>query len=503
MTLLLERAAERRPPHASRRRPTASLGPRFGALWGARTVSSMGDGLALVAFPLLATSLTHDPRLIAGVALATRLPWLVVSLPAGALADRLDRRRLLATVETVRMAVLAALGLAIATRRVDLVELYATAFVLGTCETAFVAATQAVVPEIVPTHQLARANGRLVVSEATGEQFAGPALGGLAFAAAASVPFLADGVSFAASAVLLTRALPRRSSPRGARAHRSPRQTIRRDVAEGLRWLAADHVLRVTAALIASFAFCQALGMAVLVVYGVAVLHLSGPGYGLFVAAAAVGNLLGAGTARRALNRFGTAAVLVAAGILAAAAFAVVGLTSDVVVAAAALAAEAVAVGVGNVATLSLRQARIPGPLAGRVNAAMRMCTLGAASVAALAGGILTSVAGAHAPFLCGGIVQLVAAVGLGTALARHLGWSAAPGGWRRSDDGHTVDITEVGITEADITEADITEGDNTEVDITDAVTAAPVPASAPWVAAAPAGDQRAGAVATLDSDVA
>jgi len=387
----------------------------------------MGDGLALVAFPLLATRLTHDARLIAGVALATRLPWLLVSLPAGAIADRVDRRRLLAAVELLRMAVLIALAVSIASHRVDLAQIYAAAFVLGSCETAFIAATQAVVPQLVPTDQLARANGRLVVSESSGEQFVGPAIGGLAFAAAASLPFVADGVSFAASAVLLTRALPRRDravepSPGPA----PPRRPIRRDVAEGLRWLAGDRVLRATVALIASFAFCQALGMAILVVYGLVVLHLSGAGYGFFVAASALGNLLGAAVARRALARRGTAAVLVAAGILAAAGFAVVGLTSDVVVAAAALAAEAVAVGIGNVATLSLRQARIPDHLAGRVNAASRMCTLGSASVAALLGGALVTFAGPHAPFLIGAGIQLVAAVALGAVLGRHLGWTAS-----------------------------------------------------------------------------
>src|SRR5205809_926893 len=80
---------------------TAShLGRRYWRLWGAATGSSLGDGIVFVAFPLLAASVTRDPRLIAGVAVVERLPWLLVSLAAGAMADRSDRRKFLMVVES-------------------------------------------------------------------------------------------------------------------------------------------------------------------------------------------------------------------------------------------------------------------------------------------------------------------------------------------------------------------------------------------------------------------
>src|SRR4051794_3052808 len=80
----------------------APLGPRFWKLWGASTTSGLGDGLVLVGFPLLAATITWSPQLIAGIMVAERIPWLLLSLPAGALADRMDRRRLLAVVESAR-----------------------------------------------------------------------------------------------------------------------------------------------------------------------------------------------------------------------------------------------------------------------------------------------------------------------------------------------------------------------------------------------------------------
>src|SRR3954452_11193368 len=78
------------------RRP---LGTSYWQLWTATVISALGDGVALVAFPLLAAGLTRRPLLIAGVAMAQRLPWLLLSLPAGALADRVDRRRLMSGID--------------------------------------------------------------------------------------------------------------------------------------------------------------------------------------------------------------------------------------------------------------------------------------------------------------------------------------------------------------------------------------------------------------------
>ena len=77
----------------------AGLGPEYRKLWAASAVSNLGDGITLVAGPLLAASLTRDPALVAGLTFAQRLPWLLFSLLSGALVDRLDRRRLMAAVE--------------------------------------------------------------------------------------------------------------------------------------------------------------------------------------------------------------------------------------------------------------------------------------------------------------------------------------------------------------------------------------------------------------------
>jgi MFS family permease len=84
----------------------SGLNREYGKLWTASTISNLGDGITLVAGPLLAATLTRDPVLVAGLTFAQQLPWLLFSLVSGALVDRLDRRRLMATVDLFRAGVI-------------------------------------------------------------------------------------------------------------------------------------------------------------------------------------------------------------------------------------------------------------------------------------------------------------------------------------------------------------------------------------------------------------
>jgi MFS family permease len=398
----------------------------------ARFVSSIGDGLVLIAFPLLATQLTHNPILIAGVAFATQAPWIVVALPAGALADRVGRRRLMTTVELARAGVLFLLAVAILSHHVSLVQLYVCAVLVSSLETAFDSASMAVVPQLVADKDLEHANSRMVIAQMSGEQFIGTALGGLLFAAAASLPALLDGVSFAASAALLllaltpARRLGRHGTPRDGFSlaepvGRSERPALIHDIKSGLTWLMHEPRLRLVAGLIAGFAFCQGLGLGIIVIYCTRVLHLSGAGFGLFTAAAASGNVAGAWAAPRVHSWLGTGRTLLGAGFVGGLALLTVGATSSTGVALVALIAEAIAVGIGNVASVALRHRLIPLELAGRVSAAMRASIVGAGAIAALIGGALVTLLGPHAPFAIGGVAQIVAAIVIGGALVRRL----------------------------------------------------------------------------------
>src|SRR3712207_8338842 len=110
------------------------MGTPFRWLVGSAWASNLGDGIAVAAGPLLIASQTSDPLLVALAGLLQRLPWLLFGLYAGALADRIDRRLLVVTVNLARAAVLAVLTVALVTGRVDVTVVLVTMFVLGTAE---------------------------------------------------------------------------------------------------------------------------------------------------------------------------------------------------------------------------------------------------------------------------------------------------------------------------------------------------------------------------------
>ena len=220
------------------------LGGRFAKLWSASAVSNLGDGVDAVALPLLAESLTRDPLLFAGVAVAQRLPWLLFSLQAGAIADRVDRRRLMAIVNAARAGLLAVFGVAVLLDAASIWLLYGVGFLLGVAETLFDNAAQSILPALVPRPALERANGRLMAAETVTNQFVGPPLGGALFSVAAAAPILLDAGTFAVSAGLIAWISGVYVTGRDTAAAAGPRPRMRTEIAEGLRWLAGHRLLR-------------------------------------------------------------------------------------------------------------------------------------------------------------------------------------------------------------------------------------------------------------------
>ena len=139
----------------------APLGAGFARLWTAAIASNLADGLGRTAVPLIATTLTRDPALIAGVAAVAYLPWLLFGIPAGVLLDRVDRRFAMAVANSLRFAVATVLAVLITTDSLTIWLLYACVLAFGLGETVFDNATTTVVPALVTRDQLDRANGRM------------------------------------------------------------------------------------------------------------------------------------------------------------------------------------------------------------------------------------------------------------------------------------------------------------------------------------------------------
>ena len=368
--------------------------------------------MALVAFPLLALRWTHDPVLIAGVAVAGRLPALVVGLPAGVIADRVSRRALAVGAECARLAALLAFSLLVVAHAASLVSLYATVLVIGAGDQFYQAAAFASLPTIVSGGLLDRANGRLEGVDIAGEQFLGQGVGGLLLTLGRALPFVTDAVSFLASGLLVARALPAGAvEPAGT--------GLLEDLRTGLRWFVGHRVLRLLAALIGSFSFCGYMVVGLLVLFAREVLHVSATGYGLLLASLAVGNVVGSLLASRVASRFGAIPIVLLVGGVAGASYAIVGWQRSMWATVVFLLAENVAIPIANVASLSLRQRVIPGKLLGRVGMTFRMVIFGLMPLGALAGGILAHFMTVSDVFVLAGLAQLLALAAIGPLLRR------------------------------------------------------------------------------------
>ncbi|GAA3643405.1 MFS transporter [Lentzea roselyniae] len=374
------------------------MGRNWYLLWSGSAISALGDGIFLAALPLLAATLTQDPKLIAGVSFFGSLPWLLASLPAGAAADRYDSRRLLLTALWIQCALMAVLA---AFHSAHIAFLYGMAFLIGTAENVPRAVGQPLIKATVENHLLERANGRLFASQAVALQFVGPPLGGSLFAIAVPAPFWVNALTFATAALLVTRMRTRRQ-PRPAK----PK------VVEGLRWLMKHKALRTVTVVSATTNLCIAMTMATLVLFAQQRLGLTNAGFGAFLATLACGGVAGGLLAERMLARYRhTVAVTVV--LIPLMWLGIATLARDLPTVAVFAVVSSFCTAVWGVATAALRQRAVPTNLLGRVSSAQTLITWGVQPVGALLGGLVADHFGLLAPWFVA--VGLRTAVGVGS----------------------------------------------------------------------------------------
>jgi MFS family permease len=392
----------RAPPTTRSALRTRGLGPDFAKLWTASAVSNLGDGVTLIAGPLLAASLTRDPRLVAGLTVAQRLPWLLFSLVSGALVDRLDRRQVMVSVDAARALAVGLLGLAVLADAASLPLLYLVFFALGTAETLFDNAAVSIVPAVVSKEQLPRANGRLLGAQMVANELVAPPLGGLLFATAAAVPFLLDAGTFAAAAALIAAMGGRFRAERPAGAP----TTLRAEIAEGVRWLLGHRLLRLLAVAIALMNLTLSATISISVLFAQERLGLGSVGFGLLISAVAVGGITASLVAERVIGRLGPATTMRLGLVVEASTHLVLASSRSPLLVGAIFALFGFHATTWGVISVSLRQELVPARLLGRVNSAYALFGFGALSLGAVAGGVLAARYGLTAPFRCSFVVM-------------------------------------------------------------------------------------------------
>jgi len=375
--------------------PTAPLGSRFWRVWAAAGISSVGDGVRAAALPLLAAGLTHRPLAVASVTVFEGLPWALFALIAGALVDRLDRRKVMGIADLCRFVTVGLVALAVATDHASIPLLCAAGFALGTAQTMFDNASQAILPNVVEQPQLERANSRLATIQILSESFAGPPLGAALFVGLAALPFLVDSASFLVAALLVLTLAGSYRAPRTG-----PPRHLHTEIAEGLRWLWQHRLIRTLALMLTVWNLVASSIAAVFVLFALRTLHLGKVEYGLLLTSAAVGGLIGSVVATRVVTRLGPGRTLVTVVLLASASYLGVALSHQVVVVAVLIGVEGLVGIVWNVVTVSARQTIIPTELFGRVNSVYRFLSWGSIPVGAAVGGVLATAFGLRAPFV-------------------------------------------------------------------------------------------------------
>lgn len=388
----------------ARRRGRTGLGSGFRRTWWASVVSAAGTGVHFASFPLLAAQITRSPAELSVVTAVGSLPWLLLALPAGAVVDRGDPRKVMVVSDAGRAVVVLLLAAALAGHRLGLPALVTASGLLGVGEVFFDCAALAFLPRLVAAADLERANGRLYSGMQAGQNFAGQLVGGGLFRLLRALPFLLNALSFAVSAVLLQGV--RGTGP--ARDRRLP-GGFRQQIAEGVRICLGNRPF-VALTLLSALMNAVYLGeLALLVLFSTRILHLPTAFYGTQLTALAVGALLGGMLAPRLRDRFGRLRLLAAAPAVVGAASVALGVSSTWYAALAAFLVMGAASMVWNVVAVSLRQTLMPADLLGRATSVHRLVSWGAMPLGSVCFGLAADVWGLRTPFVAGGALLALA----------------------------------------------------------------------------------------------
>jgi len=385
------------------------LGHSFRWLLASSAISNIGDGVALAAGPLLVASLTQDPLLVSFALLAQQLPNLFFGIPAGAIADRFDRRRIVAAVNLVRAAVLVVLAATIVGEAVSIAIVLITLFVLGTAEIFADVSSNSLVPRVVPREHLGVANARLTGSFLLTNQLVGPPIGAFLFSAGMALPFAANAACFALGALLVMRVVTDVVELTAERA--GERRSLRQEMADGVRWLVAHPPMRTLALTIIAFNVTYGAAWSVLVLYASERLGMSAVGFGLLTTAIAIGGIIGTSAYGRLERRFALADIMRGGLLIETFTHLILALTTSPAVALVTMVVFGAHAFVWGTTSTVVRQRAVPDELLGRVTGVYTVGLVGGIVVGTPIGGLLAREFGITAPFWFGFIGSAILVV--------------------------------------------------------------------------------------------
>jgi predicted MFS family arabinose efflux permease len=349
-----------------------------------------------------------------------RLPWLLFGVVAGAYVDRLNRRLIVITVDSMRAMVLLALTVTVATGVVNIPVVLAAMFLIGTAETLADLASTTLLPSIVGSADLGIGNARLQGGFIVTNQLVGPPIGAFLFAVGRSVPFAVNVVCALLGALLMVRVVVPRTGV-------VERRAVRHEIAEGVGWLWRHAPMRTLAITIVMFNLTFGAAWSVLVLYSTQVLHMSGAGFGLLITASAVGGLVGTTSYGWLERHFSLADIMRVGLVIETFTHLALALTREPWVALLVMVVFGTHIFVWGTTSTTVRQRAVPGELLGRVTSVYQIGSMGGMVVGTALGGVIAGVWGLTAPFWFGFVGSAVLVAILWRALGHIAHAGAAP----------------------------------------------------------------------------
>ena len=364
--------------------------PDFRRLWAGDALGQLGTQLTMLALPIFAVQHLHATAWQMGALTAAEsLAFLVIGLPTGAWVDRMRKRNVLINADLVRGLTLAVVVAAAFTDHASMPLLYAAALVISVASTFFDVAHQSYVPGLVGLEHIVEGNSKLQATQSVAMVVA-PAIGGaLLRVVAAPALILVNVGTYLFSAFAVGRIRARETPP-----PRHERRALRTEVAEGLRFVVHQPLLRRIVACTSLSNLFNSVGSAVVVIFALRTLALDAATWGTVLSASAIGGIVGAVVADRIARWVGEGRIIAVSAIACGPAYALTPLAAlDLIPPAVALivggAVFMFAVVVYNIAQVSFRQRLCPPALLGRMNASVRFIVWGVMPIGGIVGGWL------------------------------------------------------------------------------------------------------------------
>lgn len=330
-------------------------------------ISSIGSQISLIAFPLLIFALTHSAAQTGLISAVRSIPYVFFTLPAGAIVDRVDRKRLMIFCDTGRALALGSIPIALAFGHLTYLQLYITSLIEGTLFVFFTVANLASLPRIIAREQLATAKGQDEVISSLASMV-GPALAPILYSIGSAIPFLVDAVSYVVSVISLFFMKAQFQADRT----RDDSSHLLNEIREGLVWLWHNPLMRFLAILTFGLT-TPCYGYVLLLIVLAQHLHSSSVALGLIFASGGVGSIVGALLASPLYKRFGFSKVLIVSAWLWAILWLLYAIAPNLLTLGIINALSFTVVPVYIVVQGSYRLSVIPDALQGRVNSVFRL----------------------------------------------------------------------------------------------------------------------------------